>query len=148
MPTLRAVSNVPDISLDHAIVMVGRHPQCDARLDSLNVSRRHCILIRCGNSVWVRDLGSTNGTWINGESVEIGRLEPGDEVSIAHIRYYVEQSRTLRAAAADQLGRSHDPATISSPSRTVFDIGPKSKPAAVRLGIRGLLAGYRRIRLA
>ena len=72
------------------MVMVGRHPQCDARLDSLRVSRRHCILTEDGGEVVVRDLGSTNGTRINGQRVERGRLRPGDEIAIAHIRYRLE----------------------------------------------------------
>ncbi len=90
MPTLRAVFDGPDITLDRALVMVGRHPQCDARLDSLWVSRRHCILTEDGGEVVVRDLGSTNGIRINGQRVERGRLRPGDEISIAHIRYRLE----------------------------------------------------------
>jgi pSer/pThr/pTyr-binding forkhead associated (FHA) protein len=83
---LRAVFDGSDITLDRAMVMVGRHPQCDARLDSLRVSRRHCILTEDGGEVVVRDLGSTNGIRINGPRVERGRLRPGDEISIAHFR--------------------------------------------------------------
>ena len=90
MPTLRAVLDGPDITLDRAMVMVGRHPQCDARLDSLWVSRRHSIFTEDGGEVVVRDLGSTNGIRINGQRVERGRLRPGDEISIAHIRYRLE----------------------------------------------------------
>ena len=90
MPTLRAVFDGPDITLDRDMVMVGRHPQCDARLDSLSVSRRHCMLTEDVGEVVVRDLGSTNGTRINGQRVERGRLRPGDEISIAHIRYRLE----------------------------------------------------------
>jgi pSer/pThr/pTyr-binding forkhead associated (FHA) protein len=90
VPTLRAVFDGPDITLDRAMVMVGRHPQCDARLDSLWVSRRHCILTADGGEVVVRDLGSTNGTRINGQRVERGRLRPGDEISIGHTRYRLE----------------------------------------------------------
>jgi pSer/pThr/pTyr-binding forkhead associated (FHA) protein len=90
VPTLRAVIDGPDITLDRPIVMVGRNPQCDVRLDSLWVSRRHCILTEDGGEVVVRDLGSTNGIRINGQRVERGRLRPGDEISIAHIRYRLE----------------------------------------------------------
>lgn len=49
--------------------------------------------------VVVRDLGSTNGIRINGQRVEMGRLRPGDELSIAHIRFRLdtgqEHERTL-----------------------------------------------------
>ena len=44
-----------------------------------------------GGEVVVRDLGSTNGIRINGQRVQIGRLRPGDELSIAHIRYRLEK---------------------------------------------------------
>ena len=97
MPTLRALCDGPDITLDRAMVMVGRHPQCDARLDSLWVSRRHCILTEDGGEVVVRDLGSTNGIRINGQRVERGRLRPGDEISIAHIRYRLEGASAQHA---------------------------------------------------
>lgn len=76
-----------DIPLDRTMVVVGRHPQCDARLDSLRISRHHCCMTQDNGEVVVRDLGSTNGIRINGQRVELGRLRPGDELSIAHIRY-------------------------------------------------------------
>ncbi len=69
MPTLCAVSGGPDIPVDRPLVLVGRHPNCDARLDSEWVSLRHCVLARDGGDVVVRDLGSTNGTSINGRRV-------------------------------------------------------------------------------
>src|ERR1700756_6025440 len=84
---LVAIDEGPDITLDRAMVVVGRHPACDTRLDSLRVSRHHCCMTQEGGEVVVRDLGSTNGIRINGQRVEVGRLRPGDELSIAHIRY-------------------------------------------------------------
>jgi pSer/pThr/pTyr-binding forkhead associated (FHA) protein len=90
MPTLRPVSGGPEIRVDSPLVLIGRHPQCDARLDSDWVSLRHCVLTEDAGDVVVRDLVSTNGTWVNGRRVELGRLKPGDEKSIAHIRYRLE----------------------------------------------------------
>jgi pSer/pThr/pTyr-binding forkhead associated (FHA) protein len=84
---LVALDDSPDIPLDRTLVVVGRHPQCDARLGSLRVSRQHCCLTQAEGEIVVRDLGSTNGIRINGERVEVGRLRPGDELSIAHFRY-------------------------------------------------------------
>ena len=84
---LVALDEGADIPLDRTMVVVGRHPQCDARLDSLRVSRHHCCMTQDNGEIVVRDLGSTNGIRINGQRVEIGRLRPGDELSIAHIRY-------------------------------------------------------------
>ncbi len=87
---LVALDEGPDITIDRDMVIVGRHPNCDTRLDSLRVSRRHCCMLQDSGDVVVRDLGSTNGIRINGQRVEHGRLHPGDELSIAHIRYRVE----------------------------------------------------------
>lgn len=91
----------PDIPLDRSIVVVGRHPQCDARLDSLRVSRHHCCMSHDRDEVTVRDLGSTNGIRINGQRVEFGRLRRGDELSIAHIRYRLDDGSGQDATVAD-----------------------------------------------
>jgi pSer/pThr/pTyr-binding forkhead associated (FHA) protein len=84
---LVAIDGGPDIPLDRPMVMVGRHPACDVRLDSPRVSWRHCCMHLQEGSVMVRDLGSTNGIRINNTRVERGRLRPGDQLSIAHRRY-------------------------------------------------------------
>jgi predicted component of type VI protein secretion system len=100
---LVALDEGPDILLDRAMVVVGRHPQCDARLDSLRVSRHHCCMTQDHGEVVVRDLGSTNGIRINGQRVEMGRLKSGDELSIAHIRYRLDNGGGHEATMADPL---------------------------------------------
>lgn len=98
---LVALDEGSDIVLDRAMVVVGRHPQCDARLDSLRVSRHHCCMTNDHGEVVVRDLGSTNGIRINGQRVEMGRLKAGDELSIAHIRYRLDNGEGHEATMAD-----------------------------------------------
>jgi pSer/pThr/pTyr-binding forkhead associated (FHA) protein len=101
MPTLIALSDSPDIAVDGELaVIVGRHPKCHARLDSEQVSRRHCILIRDGEDVVVKDIGSQNGTWINGRRVKNGRLEPGDEITIKPFRYRLAREEADSKEAA------------------------------------------------
>jgi hypothetical protein len=51
--------------------------------------------------VLVRDLGSTNGIRINGQRVEFGRLRAGDELSIAHIRYRLDNGQAHDVTLAD-----------------------------------------------
>ena len=63
------------------------------------MSRRHCCLVPSGSEVVVRDLGSTNGTWINGLRVDEGRLRPGDELAIAGIRYRLQGAPRFRPLA-------------------------------------------------
>ena len=79
-----------DIALDRAVVVVGRHRWCHVRIASPRVSRRHCCLARDRDGVLVRELGSTNGTRINGRRITEGVLRLGDELSIAHCRYQLE----------------------------------------------------------
>ncbi len=86
---LVALDEGANIEVTSGMTIVGRHPQCDARLDSIRISRRHTGLIAQGGKVLVRDLGSTNGTWINGQRCESGAAEIGDEIRFAHIRYRV-----------------------------------------------------------
>src|ERR687885_2239056 len=105
---LVALDEGPDIPVDRAMVIVGRHPQCDARLDSIRVSRRHCCMTEDNGEVVVRDLGSTNGIRINGQRVEAGRLRPGDELSIAHIRYRMEAAPDEQATLADTGQKSEE----------------------------------------
>ncbi len=102
---LVALDEGPDITLNHSMVVVGRHPACDTRLDSLRVSRHHCCMTQENGEVVVRDLGSTNGIRINGQRVEIGRLRPGDELSIAHIRYRLENGQGHEQTIAESNGQ-------------------------------------------
>jgi pSer/pThr/pTyr-binding forkhead associated (FHA) protein len=72
------------VPLIKAEVVVGRRPSCDISLDYQNVSGKHCVF-RLINSVWhVRDLGSTNGTTVNGSQIASEHsIMPDDEVGIA-----------------------------------------------------------------
>jgi len=94
---LVSLAGGPEISVCRALIVVGRHPLCDVRLDSIRVSRRHCCLTEVEGEVVVRDLGSLNGTLINGRRVEAGRLRPGDELTIANLRYRLEKGRAAEA---------------------------------------------------
>ena len=114
-----AIDEGPDISLDRAMVVVGRHPDCDTRLDSLRVSRHHCCLARENDQVVVRDLGSTNGIRINGMRVETGRLRPGDELSIAHIRYRLEGAGDSEQASDPAIREPKSTPDSSRPSNWI-----------------------------
>src|SRR3954471_14853322 len=113
---LVALDEGPDILMDRAMVVVGRHPQCDARLESLRVSRHHCCMTQDQGEVVVRDLGSTNGIRINGQRVETGRLRAGDELSIAHIRFRMDDGMGHEMTLADGPSGSKEPVSPFPPS--------------------------------
>lgn len=62
--------------------VLGRSRQADLYVTDANVSRRHAEVVREGSDYWVVDLGSTNGTHVNGERVQRTRLEDGDVITI------------------------------------------------------------------
>jgi hypothetical protein len=57
--------------------------------------------------VIVRDLGSTNGIRINGQRIEKGTLKPGDELSIAHLRYRMEAGHSEELTLAETIPADH-----------------------------------------
>jgi hypothetical protein len=69
--------------LDSDHLLVGRHPRCDLVVDDLNVSRRHAELMFRDGAWVIRDLGSTNGTTVNGAPVGRSTVRPGDIVGLA-----------------------------------------------------------------
>jgi len=70
-------------------VSIGRLPECDVVLSDPNASRRHAEVRRRGNEFIVVDLGSTNGTKVNGGGIRERRLADGDDITVGgtHIRF-------------------------------------------------------------
>jgi putative nucleotidyltransferase with HDIG domain len=69
---------------------IGRHPDNDLQLTDPKVSRFHAIIDPTENDLWVRDLGSRNGTWVNGQTVGEIALKEGDEIRVGNTRMKVE----------------------------------------------------------
>jgi two-component system, NtrC family, sensor kinase len=65
-----------------SVVGIGRGAQNVIRLNDSEVSRDHAHLVRDGEGWTVRDLGSSNGTFVNGQGVEVRRLKAGDHVQV------------------------------------------------------------------
>lgn len=97
---LLSLSDGPSLLLDKPVLLVGRQEECDIQLNSRKVSRKHCVIAQVGESLIIRDLGSTNGVRINGVRVENGMLRTGDELAIGNFRYkvHVDQHREVRPA--------------------------------------------------
>jgi hypothetical protein len=70
------------ISIGAQSVVLGRLPECAVVLNDPNVSRRHAEIRRRGSDVVVVDLGSTNGTRVNGVRVKEQLLNDGDEIEV------------------------------------------------------------------
>jgi len=72
--------------LDRDVVTVGRHPDSDIFLDDITVSRRHAEFRREAAQYWLHDVGSLNGSYVNGKRADDQRLGNGDEIQIGKFK--------------------------------------------------------------
>jgi len=68
--------------LDKPRMVVGREPTCEIHIDNLGISRQHCEFVPRGEAFVVRDLGSSNGTYVNGRKITEHFLNDADEIII------------------------------------------------------------------
>ena len=80
------------------MTVVGRNEDCDVRLDHKSISKIHCVIVKTDGLLLVRDLGSTNGTRVNGTRVRRGMLLPNDKISFANFHYRGVFVAALQAA--------------------------------------------------
>ena len=74
---------------EHALV-IGRSPDVDFVINDSNVSRRHAELWRTSEGVAIRDLQSTNGTYVNGHRISAVSLSPRDDITIGPLHMRIE----------------------------------------------------------
>ena len=77
------------VEITKDLVVVGRKPECDLRLEHKSVSKMHCVLVKTDGLLLLRDLGSTNGTRVNGTRVRRAALLPNDQLAIANYKFRV-----------------------------------------------------------
>jgi pSer/pThr/pTyr-binding forkhead associated (FHA) protein len=96
------------IPLDRDYLVVGREQTCDVRFDDPHVSRTHAALRRRGNTVYVEDLGSSGGTFVNGAATTAAHeLRVGDVLTFASVSAQLESSSVVAdetRAHARQIG--------------------------------------------
>jgi pSer/pThr/pTyr-binding forkhead associated (FHA) protein len=110
----------PPIPLQRPVLLVGRHPECDFRLDLPKISRRHCCLALAYDRVLIRDLGSHNGLRVNGQLVEEAQLHPGDEVAIGPLIYRLVEQREVPEAGSSKESTG-PPTKAQQPTLTLPD---------------------------
>ena len=86
---LQPLKNHKPIPIDRAVILVGRGETCDVVISgSKKISRKHCCLVHSDQSFLVRDLGSTNGVWVNGKRVDReSEMKEGDRVAIGDVQF-------------------------------------------------------------
>jgi hypothetical protein len=123
--------------LDQEYMTIGRSEDCDIVLPKRQVSRHHAQIERDDGGYLLRDLGSKNGTYVNGRKVrsEPYRLEDGDEIQIA---LYVKLGFVGADATVPlELSGPYRGLRIDRPAKRVFiggqELSPPLSPAQYRL---------------
>jgi predicted component of type VI protein secretion system len=108
LQVVRGRSISTTLKLTDNVTSLGRHDDCVIRIKSAQVSRRHCELFEVGGQLMLRDLGSANGTFVNGKRVTGEQsLKHGDELTVGAV--------TLRVAKLGQPALPHAASPDSKP---------------------------------
>ena len=78
-----------DFPIRQRKVVLGRTNTCDLRIPLSSVSREHCEIIVGDDEITVRDLGSSNGSFVNNDRIQEAKLSPGDELVIGPVVFTV-----------------------------------------------------------
>jgi predicted component of type VI protein secretion system len=114
LQVLKGRSGVNTLRLIDGVNSIGRHDDCLIRIRSSQVSRRHCEVLMEGETLVVRDLGSSNGTFVNGKRV-LGKqaLNPGDVLTIGGVTLRVDLHEGTAVGAASKPA-PHDTAEVDA----------------------------------
>jgi pSer/pThr/pTyr-binding forkhead associated (FHA) protein len=87
----------PSIPITRDVTIVGRSRDlCDVLLQPSSISKLQCLIAKTDGLLFIRDLGSTNGTKVNGQRVTRGALLPGDELAFASVKFRVHLGPSVR----------------------------------------------------
>ncbi|HEV3304036.1 MAG TPA: FHA domain-containing protein [Planctomycetaceae bacterium] len=102
------------VSIPAGKLLIGREDDCHLRSTSEFVSRHHCVLILDEYTLRIRDLGSQNGTFVNGRRIVRGELTllDGDAVSIGDLDFHIDCA--LATPQDPRLGSEKPPAAPQS----------------------------------
>ena len=130
-------------SVTRDMTVIGRREDCDLRIPLGDVSRKHCRLILDGDTIKVEDLGSSNGTYRNGERVQQTELSAGDTLQIGPVVFVLQVDAfpadedlapvTVQSASAATNGEGTAPAAAASAAgeeaEEVVDLESEDEPA-------------------
>src|SRR5712671_2709726 len=90
-----------EIALTKERTTIGRKPHNDIQIDNLAVSGEHAVIVTILNDSFLEDLGSTNGTLVNGQSVKKHFLQNNDVVELGKYKLKYIHEGNAPAKAAD-----------------------------------------------
>lgn len=97
------------IELSRCVTLIGSRHGCKLQLKSPEVSAVHCAIVNTGDEVFVRDLASSNGTYLNDLPAVLEKLDDGDTIRVATWELRVEITAYLLDTASDMPHVSLEP---------------------------------------
>jgi len=96
-------------------IVIGRDPESTVSLPAANVSRNHAVIEPYGNFFVVKDLGSTNGTWVNRKPITSHILKAGDMIHVGNFRVLVDETnRSVRVTDQKKPFRENEARILES----------------------------------
>src|SRR4051812_45055799 len=86
----RADGERKSFSITRDVTVMGRREDCDFRIPLGDISRKHCRLIKEDEALKIEDLGSSNGSYVNGKRIHEAELQPGDTIQIGPVVFVVQ----------------------------------------------------------
>src|SRR5437762_12981791 len=112
------------IEISKDLLLVGRKEDCDLFLDHKSVSKVHCVLVKTDGLLLLRDLGSTNGTRVNGTRVRRAALLPNDKISFANFHFRIHLGPLNEPAGPNEHTQAIDAQEVQ---QMLLDQGPPPK---------------------
>lgn len=92
-------------NLESPTLVLGRSSKCDVQIDQESVSRAHSKIMNQGKTIRIRDLGSTNGTYVNDEQIEERTLADGDLIKIGRTIFKFLSGGNIERAYHEEIYR-------------------------------------------
>jgi len=95
-------------ALPSNVTVIGRRSSCDLQVPLSAVSRKHCQISQVDGQLKLRDLGSRNGTYLNGERVSEAMIKGGDSVRIGPLTFVFQIDGKPETVAVQDGGKPSD----------------------------------------
>lgn len=120
LPTIGATEelSIPD---EKSIITIGRDPKNDIVIDSLQVSRQHAKIRKTSNGFILEDLGSANGTYVDGKLVNSTSIKPGQKLSFGSYGLIFDKSGSFIRHRPNDIAVQVDSISISASDRKILD---------------------------
>jgi len=129
---------VKEVQLTKDRTTLGRRPYNDIVIDNLAVSGEHAVILMSGPEIYVEDLNSTNGTYVNGKAVKKERLQNGDTLEIG--KYRVKLIHEAATASFDKTMVVKAGSVVAQPPSPPAHPAPPAGPASIKV-LSGSAAG-------